>query len=104
MTATNILTDQKEQQAWSDLIRAAGAHSYSVVAARKLAIVLQAAKATDDMTYHYVRGIARFHMRNRLEQATITQRQWQTKVSRRPQRGNHHDSWSIREKYVTCKG
>jgi hypothetical protein len=29
-----------------------------------------------------------------------TQRSWQTKVSRRPQRGRHHDSWRIREKYV----
>lgn len=33
---------------------------------------------------------------------TRTQRDWQTKVSRRPQRGNHHDSWSIREGYVRC--
>jgi hypothetical protein len=28
------------------------------------------------------------------------QRKWQTRVSRRPARGNHHDSWSIRESYV----
>ena len=27
---------------------------------------------------------------------------WRTKVSRRPQRGRHHDSWSIREKYARC--
>jgi hypothetical protein len=33
---------------------------------------------------------------------TRTQRKWQTNVSRRPQRGNHHDSWSIRESYVRC--
>lgn len=32
----------------------------------------------------------------------MTQRDWQTKVSRRPARGNHHDSWSIRERYVRC--
>lgn len=30
------------------------------------------------------------------------QRSWQTKVSRRPQRGRHHDSWTIREGYVRC--
>lgn len=30
------------------------------------------------------------------------QRQWMTNVSRRPQRGNHHDSWTIRERYVRC--
>jgi hypothetical protein len=28
------------------------------------------------------------------------QRDWQTKVSRRPARGRHHDSWRIRESYV----
>ncbi len=33
---------------------------------------------------------------------TRTQRDWQTKVSRRPARGRHHDSWSIRERYVRC--
>lgn len=31
---------------------------------------------------------------------TVTQRQWQSKISRRPQRTRHHDSWSLREKYV----
>lgn len=31
----------------------------------------------------------------------LKQRKWQTSVSRRPQRGNHHDSWLIREQYVT---
>jgi hypothetical protein len=31
-----------------------------------------------------------------------TQSSWATKVSRRPQRGNHHDSWAAREKYVRC--
>ncbi len=31
-----------------------------------------------------------------------TQRQWQSKVSRRPQRGRNHDSWSTREEYVRC--
>lgn len=33
---------------------------------------------------------------------TLTQRKWQTNVSRRPSRGRHHDSWSIRERYVRC--
>jgi hypothetical protein len=31
---------------------------------------------------------------------TDVQRTWQTRVSRRPMRGNHHDSWAIRESYV----
>jgi hypothetical protein len=38
-----------------------------------------------------------------VKEVTLRQRDWQTKVSRRPQRGRHHDSWSIRERYVTCK-
>jgi|DEB0MinimDraft_10_1074344.scaffolds.fasta_scaffold235381_2 hypothetical protein len=33
---------------------------------------------------------------------TLWQVNWRTKVSRRPQRGRHHDSWSIREKYARC--
>jgi hypothetical protein len=33
---------------------------------------------------------------------TVTQRRWQASVSRRPARGRHHDSWSIRERYVRC--
>lgn len=35
---------------------------------------------------------------------TVTQRRWQANVSRRPARGRHHDSWSIRERYVRCNG
>ena len=35
---------------------------------------------------------------------TLRQRSWGTRVSRRPQRGNHHDSWAIRERYVRCTG
>jgi hypothetical protein len=38
----------------------------------------------------------------RLAWHTDTQREWQASVSRRPARGRHHDSWSIREKYVRC--
>lgn len=31
---------------------------------------------------------------------TLTQRNWQSRGSRRAQRNNHHDSWAIRENYV----
>lgn len=34
----------------------------------------------------------------------LWQREWGSKVSRRPQRGNHHDSWATREAYVRCHG
>ena len=36
---------------------------------------------------------------SRLKQQTLSQSNWRTKCSRRPQRNNHHDSWSIREGY-----
>lgn len=36
----------------------------------------------------------------KLKQQTISQAEWRTKCSRRPQRNNHHDSWSIREGYA----
>ncbi len=35
---------------------------------------------------------------------TVTQRDWQTKVSRRPSKARHHDSIELREKYVRCHG
>ena len=38
------------------------------------------------------------------KEVTICQRKWQSKVSRRPSRGRHHDSWEIREKYVRVGG
>jgi hypothetical protein len=31
---------------------------------------------------------------------TVVQREWQSKISRRPQRTKHHDSWALRESYV----
>ncbi len=34
------------------------------------------------------------------EWVTVTQREWQTKVSRRPSKAAHHDSIEIRERYV----
>lgn len=33
---------------------------------------------------------------------TVTQAKWRTIESRRPGKGKHHDSWSIREKYARC--
>lgn len=37
-----------------------------------------------------------------LDWLTRTQRDWQTKVSRRPLRQRHHDSGAIREQSVRC--
>jgi hypothetical protein len=38
--------------------------------------------------------------RERLAWDFTTQRKWQSRVSRRPWRGRHHDSWEIRAKFV----
>mgnify|MGYP005991720585 CR=1 FL=1 len=37
-----------------------------------------------------------------LKRDTLWQREWGASVSKRPGRGNHHDSWAIREGYVRC--
>jgi hypothetical protein len=42
----------------------------------------------------------RAHMREGLRRSIVMQRHWQARVSRRPQRGRHHDSWDGRERYV----
>lgn len=39
-----------------------------------------------------------------LDWLTLRQREWQTRVSRRPQRNRHADSWPTRERYVRCHG
>jgi len=45
-------------------------------------------------------GYLREAMRTNLNWQTTTQAHWRTNVSRRPQRGRHHDSWQLREKYA----
>lgn len=50
-----------------------------------------------------VMAMIRYRRAGWLTTQTLWQRQWQTKVSRRPQRGRHHDSWAIRESYVACR-
>lgn len=48
----------------------------------------------------YVLGKILARRRARLDANTVSQRDWQARVSRRPQRGKHYDSWALREKYV----
>lgn len=36
----------------------------------------------------------------KIKRDALWQAEWRTRCSRRPQRNNHHDSWSIREKYA----
>lgn len=89
-----------EKQAWASMID--GAWSIDIPAsAARTALTLRLAKSMGDETYAEVIGMALARRRDRLTYDTVTQRRWQTRVSRRPQRGNHHDSWSIRERYVT---
>ena len=45
---------------------------------------------------------ARAWMRRNVAFHTSAQRKWQSRVSRNPLRGNYHDSWYARERYVRC--
>lgn len=58
--------------------------------------------ARTEGVYDDVLSIALRKRADWLEWLTVTQRKWQSAVSRRPQRGEHHDSWDIREYYVRC--
>jgi len=51
---------------------------------------------------HVFLAVWRRKRAEKLRQATLSQIDWRTKVSRRPSKGRHHDSWSIREKYARC--
>jgi len=53
-------------------------------------------------TVHVFLAVYRRKRAERMRHATLRQADWRTKVSRRPQRGKHHDSWDIREKYARC--
>lgn len=48
----------------------------------------------------YIQAAIMYHREGWLNWLTKTQRDWQTKVSRRPSRARHHDSIQIRERYV----
>jgi hypothetical protein len=74
--------------------------STTIVGKQSVSMALRLAKT--EGCYKEVAQLALDARRASLTWLTVTQRKWQTKVSRRPQRGNHHDSWSIREKYVRC--
>jgi len=67
---------------------------------RRNVLALRAARAIGREAE--VRTIILARRRQHLVWLTLVQRDWQTKVSRRPQRGRHHDSWGIREKCVRC--
>jgi len=63
-------------------------------------MTLRLAKAEGD--YDLALAIIRAKRAGQLAWLTVTQQSWRTKVSRRPARGRHHDSWEIREKYARC--
>jgi len=90
------------QRTWQDLMREAWAIDVPV-SAKKTALALRLAKSEGVATYVMAVHYALERRRERLTHDTLVQRKWQTNVSRRPQRGNHHDSWAIREKYVAGK-
>ena len=91
-----------KREAWRSLMHEAWAIDVPV-SAKKTALALRLAKSEGVATYIIATHYALERRRTRLEWETVNQRKWQANVSRRPQRGNHHDSWAIREKYVTGK-
>jgi hypothetical protein len=65
-------------------------------------LALRLAKQLGPIEYERVRGMVYERRKAWRVRTTLVQRRWQASESRRPQRGRHHDSWSIREKYVRC--
>lgn len=63
-------------------------------------LVLRAARTPEERAE--IMGMVLYKREQYRTWVTLQQRKWQTKVSRRPQRGNHHDSHRIREGYVRC--
>ena len=82
----------------------AGSSKGNPVAARQLVIALAGIKGMGSDAYAYGVELALAARKATLRRATERQREWGTKVSRRVVRGNHHDSWSMREGYVRCSG
>mgnify|MGYP003135450638 FL=1 len=76
----------------------------NVISAKELALVLRAAKNMGSDAHAYATQIALDARRHTLKRNTLWQRKWGTKVSKRVGRGNHNDSWAIREGYVRCSG
>ena len=72
------------------------------VAARQLVAALAGAKALGSDAYAYGVELALACRKATLKRDTEWQREWGASVSKRPGRGNHHDSWTIREGYVRC--
>ena len=76
----------------------------NTVASKQLAIVLRGIEGMGSDAHTYALHLVRLFRKDPLEWATLRQREWGSKVSNRPGRGNHHDSWATREKYVRCSG
>lgn len=76
----------------------------NVVASKQLALALRAVRAMGQDAYEYALAIVLANRQGALATATAWQREWGSRVSKRPGRGNHHDSWAIREKYIRCHG
>ena len=72
------------------------------VAARQLVAALAGVKALGSDAYAYGIELALACRKATLKRDTEWQREWGASVSKRPGRGNHHDSWAIREGYIRC--
>lgn len=87
---------KKEEYMWRQMIGAAYTDPAS------LGFVLRTARreGVADWVWKMVKDVRR----GRLDRWTVQQQEWRTSVSRRPQRGRHHDSWVTREAYARAEG
>jgi hypothetical protein len=76
----------------------------SPVYAKQLAAGLAGARALGSDAYAYGIELALASRKETLRRDTLWQRKWGANVSKRPGRGNHHDSWATREGYIRCSG
>lgn len=74
------------------------------VYAKQLVTALAGAKALGSDAHAYGVEVALACRKDTLQRDTLWQRKWGANVSKRPSRGNHHDSWATREAYVRCSG
>jgi hypothetical protein len=96
--------DTITQDALMRMIDGSAGGKGNVLDSKYLALVLKTAKGISPDAYEYTLGIALAKRRSILARDTEWQRKWGTTVSKRPSRGNHHDSWATRERYVRCYG
>jgi len=66
--------------------------------------VMAFAACRNDNERRFVRRIFLLKREAWIDGLCVNQRRWQASVSKNPKKGNHHDSWALREQYMRCHG